>query len=57
MEEATLTDGWEFAAATGVGISVQGFAAVTATAVGFVLCSINGYEYYTYQNSKDDVDE
>ena len=44
-EEATLDEGWEFAAATGIGISVQGFAAVTATAVGFVLVSVTGYEY------------
>ncbi len=44
-EEATLDEGWEFAAATGIGISVQGFAAVTATAVGYVLVSITGYEY------------
>lgn len=44
-EEATLDEGWEFAAATGVGISVQGFAGVTATAVGYVLVSITGYEY------------
>lgn len=44
-EEATLDEGWEFAAATGVGISVQGFAAVTPTAVGYVLVSITGYEY------------
>ena len=44
-EEATLSDGWEFAAATGIGISVQGFAAVTAAAVGYVLVSVTGYEY------------
>ena len=44
-EEAALDEGWEFAAATGVGISVQGFAAVTATAVGYVLVSLTGYEY------------
>jgi len=44
-EEATLDEGWEFAAGTGVGISVQGFAAVTATAVGYVLVSVTGYEY------------
>ena len=44
-EEATIDEGWEFSAATGVGISVQGFAAVTATAVGYVLVSITGYEY------------
>lgn len=44
-EEAALDEGWEFAAATGVGISVQGFAAVTATAVGYVMVSITGYEY------------
>ena len=45
IEEATLEEGWEFAAATGVGISVQGFAAATATAVGYVLVSVTGYEY------------
>ena len=44
-EEATLDEGWEFAAGVGVGISVQGFAAVTPTAVGYVLVSITGYEY------------
>lgn len=43
--EATLDEGWEFAAATGIGISVQGFAAVTPTAVGYVLVSVTGYEY------------
>ena len=44
-EEATLDEGWEFAAGVGVGISVQGFAAVTPTAVGYVLVSLTGYEY------------
>lgn len=44
-EEATLDEGWEFAAATGIGISVQGFAAATPTAVGYVLVSVTGYEY------------
>ena len=44
-EEATITDGWEFAAATGIGISVQGFTAVTATAVGYIIVSMTGYEY------------
>ena len=44
-EEAALTEGVEFAAGTGIGISVQGFAAVTATAVGYVLVSVTGYEY------------
>lgn len=44
-EEALLDEGWEFAAGTGIGISVQGFAAVTATAVGYVLVSVTGYEY------------
>ena len=43
--EAAMDEGWEFAAATGIGISVQGFAAVTATAVGYVLVSVTGYEY------------
>lgn len=38
-------DGSEFAAGVGIGISVQGFAAATATAVGYVMLSINGYEY------------
>lgn len=45
QEEATMDDGWEFAAATGIGISVQGFAAVTATAVGYITVSVTGYEY------------
>lgn len=44
-EDATFPDGLEFAAGTGLGISVQGFAAVTATAVGYVVCSVSGYEY------------
>lgn len=44
-EEANIDEGWEFAAATGLGISVQGFAAVTATAVGYILVSVSGYEY------------
>lgn len=44
-EEATLDEGWEFSAGTGVGVSVQGFAAVTPTAVGYVLVSLTGYEY------------
>ena len=44
-EEATLDEGWEFSAGTGVGISVQGFAAATATAVGYVIVSTTGYEY------------
>lgn len=44
-EEATLDEGWEFAAGTGIGISVQGFAAVTATAVGYMIVSGTGYEY------------
>ena len=43
--EVTITDGWEFAAATGIGISVQGFAAATATAVGYMFVSVVGYEY------------
>ena len=45
VEEASLSDGWEFAAATGIGISVQGFTAVTATAVGYMFVSVTGYEY------------
>lgn len=44
-EEAFIAEGWEFASGTGVGISVQGFAAVTATAVGYVFVSVTGYEY------------
>jgi hypothetical protein len=44
-EEAAITDGWEFAAGTGVGVSVQGFAAATATAVGYMFVSMTGYEY------------
>lgn len=44
-EEATLGDGWEFPAGTGVGISVQGFTGVTATAVGYMIVSITGFEY------------
>lgn len=44
-EEASLDEGWEFTSATGVGISVQGFAGVTPTAVGYILVSVTGYEY------------
>lgn len=44
-EDAAVPDGLEFAAATGIGVSVQGFAAVTATAVGYVLVSVSGFEY------------
>ena len=44
-EEASLNEGWEFAAGTGIGISAQGFAAATATAVGYMLVSMTGYEY------------
>ena len=44
-EEAILDEGWEFAAGGSVGISVQGFAAATATATGYVMASITGYEY------------
>jgi hypothetical protein len=44
-QDATLSEGWEFAAATGVGISVQTFAGVTATGAGFVMVSLTGYEY------------
>ena len=44
-EESNLAEGWEFAAATGIGVSVQGFAAATATAVGYVFVSVTGYEY------------
>lgn len=45
VEEATMDDGWEFAAGTGIGVSVQGFSAATATAVGYALVSVTGYEY------------
>jgi hypothetical protein len=41
----TLDEGWEFSAATGIGISVQGFTGVTATAVGYIMVSVTGYEY------------
>ena len=43
--EVPFSEGMEFAAGTGLGISVQGFAAATATAVGYVLVSLTGYEY------------
>jgi hypothetical protein len=45
IEEAGLDEGLEFAAGTGVGLSVIRYAALTATAVGYVQCSITGYEY------------
>ena len=44
-EDASITEGMEFAAATGIGISVQGFSAATATAVGYMFVSVSGYEY------------
>ena len=43
--EVPFSEGMEFSAGTGIGISVQGFAAVTPTAVGYILVSISGYEY------------
>lgn len=43
--EVPIPDGLEFAAGAGVGISVQGFAAVTATAVGYCNVTLIGYEY------------
>lgn len=43
--EVPFSEGMEFAAGTGVGFSVQGFAAVTPTAVGYVLVSVIGFEY------------
>lgn len=44
-EDASISEGKEFAAGTGIGISVQGFAAATATAVGYMFVSVSGYEY------------
>lgn len=43
--EAIFEEGLEVAAGFGVGISAQGFAAATATAVGYVMVSVTGYEY------------
>lgn len=43
--EAPLPDGLFFPAGTGVGISAQGFAATTATAVGLVAAAIGGFEF------------
>jgi hypothetical protein len=41
-----IPDGLEFAAGTGIGISMQGFGATgTAAAVGYGMCSVLGYEY------------
>lgn len=40
-----FSEGMEFASGTGVGFSVQGFAAATPTATGYVLVSVIGYEY------------
>jgi hypothetical protein len=45
MEEASLGEGWELPTGAGIGISVQGFAGTTATAVGFVFVAVSGYEY------------
>ena len=45
-QEVVFPDGIEFAAGTGIGISVQGFGATgTAGAVGYVSVAIEGYEY------------
>lgn len=44
-EDASIPDGVEFAASTGIGISVQGFSAATATAVGYMFVTVSGYEY------------
>lgn len=44
-EDASIAEGKEFAAGTGIGISVQGFSAATATAVGYMFVSVSGYEY------------
>ena len=44
-EEASIDEGWEFAAGTGIGISTQGFSGVTGTAVGYLIVSCTGYEY------------
>ena len=44
-EDCSIAGGKEFAAGTGIGISVQGFSAATATAVGYMFVSVSGYEY------------
>lgn len=44
-KEVEIPDGLEFAAGTGIGFSVQGFAAVAAAASGFVIVSVTGFEY------------
>jgi len=44
-QDASVPDGLEVAAGTGIGVSVQGFAAATATAVGYIMVGISGYEY------------
>ena len=44
-EEASFVDGMEFAAGTGIGISVQGFAGAVAGATGLVIASVTGFEY------------
>ena len=44
--EHTFPDGLEFAAGTGIGITVQGFGATgTAAAVGYAQVALYGYEY------------
>ena len=41
-----IPDGMEFAAGTGIGVSMQGFGATgTAAAVGYASIKLNGYEY------------
>lgn len=44
-EDAPVPDGLELASGAGLGISVQGFAAATPAAVGYVLVGVSGYEY------------
>ena len=44
-DDAAIPDGSEFPAGTGIGISVQGFSGTAATAIGFVLVAVSGYEY------------
>ena len=43
--EASIPEGIEFAAGTGIGISAQGFAAGAAAIAGFIIVSVTGYEY------------
>lgn len=45
MEDADFPEGLEVPAGAGIGISAQGFAAATPTAVGYIFAAVIGFEY------------